>query len=80
MKKSRTIWLTLLAIAAWIFFQPAQRTARTVRIKVENDDAILSGMSGAPAATAYGYDPYFTDVNNVSHISIHIAKTAVETR
>ena len=33
--------------------------ASTAKIKVENDGAIMSGMSGAPAATAYGYDPYF---------------------
>ena len=33
--------------------------ASTAKIKVENDGAIMTGMSGAPAATAYGYDPYF---------------------
>jgi succinoglycan biosynthesis transport protein ExoP len=54
-----TVFLITAIIATAVTFVLPESYASTAKIKVENDGAIMSGMSGAPAATAYGYDPYF---------------------
>ncbi len=54
-----TVFLITAIIATAVTFILPESYASTAKIKVENDGAIMAGMSGAPAATAYGYDPYF---------------------
>ena len=80
LKRPRIIWLILLMASVCVCWWPAPQATLTAKIKVENDGAIMSGMSGAPATGTYGYDPYFIPVNDVAHVSISIAKKAVETK
>ena len=80
MNRPRIIWLILLLAALCVYWQPAPQTAFTARIKVENDGAIMSGRNGAPAATAYGYDPYFIHENYTPNVVIPKRKTGAETK
>lgn len=54
-----TVFLITAIIATAVTFILPESYASTARIKVENDGGIVSGMGNSPAATSYGYDPYF---------------------
>jgi capsular exopolysaccharide synthesis family protein len=54
-----TVFLITAIIATAVTLILPESYASTARIKVENEGGIVSGMGNSPAATSFGYDPYF---------------------
>jgi hypothetical protein len=79
MKSPRIVWIILFLATACVYLQPASQPDQTARIKIENDGGLIAGMN-TPAATAFGYDPYFIHENSIAQVSVPIAKTEVEAK
>src|SRR5674476_1304561 len=54
-----TVFLITAIIATAVTLILPESYASTARIKVEGEGGIVPGMGNSPAATSFGYDPYF---------------------
>jgi hypothetical protein len=73
MKASRITWPVLLIVTGFIClfsWLEIPQQASQARIKVENDVADISGISGQASASYSSYDPYFINVNDFRQILI----------
>src|SRR5262245_38881920 len=68
MKRPRTIWLVLLAatiaVLAYPLFEPLSTSI--IKIKIENETAVVSSMEATNPGHSFGYDYTYNPVNHVS--------------